>query len=373
MLAAEAGSSAAQVSADVVLGDYEQREHVMDVVRDSDAVTFDHEHVPNEFLNELIERGVNVQPQPSALINAQDKLVMRKRLREAGAPVPPFMGIESVQDMEGFWESTGGAVCVKARRGGYDGKGVWFPADRDEALDLTSRLLHNGVPVMAEKKVDLVRELSAMVARTPSGEVIAWPVVESVQEQGICVEAIAPAVFSSEQIVEHAHQLCQDIAVELGVTGVLAVELFEVEDANGQPELFINELAMRPHNTGHWTQNGCVTDQFEQHLRAVLDRPLGSTALTAPATVMANVLGGEEDPEKSMHERMDDVWRRFPGAKIHMYGKQWRPRRKIGHVNLSLTCGSCADEDAVKQLRREARLAAQYLVSARWEDGWSPR
>ena len=358
LLAGATDSSAAQVAADVIIGDYTDLEDLRRAVDGADAVTFDHEHVPTEHLRTLISEGVNVQPGPDALVNAQDKLVMRKRLREIGAPVPPFAAIESVEDAEAFFDAVDGAVCLKARRGGYDGHGVWFPKDRGEVGALVAKLLEAGTPLMAEKKVTLVRELSAMVARTPSGEVAPWPVVESVQTDGICTEAVAPAPGLSEQLAQRARQLAVTIAEELGVTGVLAVELFEFEDANGQADIAVNELAMRPHNTGHWTQDGCVTSQFEQHLRAVLDYPLGSVDTTAPVTVMANVLGGDTDPAEPMGRRMAQVWQRFPQAKIHLYGKTHRPGRKIGHVNLS--------GDDVEQTRIDARAAAHYLVHGRW-------
>lgn len=366
VLAGAADSSTAQVTPDVVLGDYTNRAHVEEVSRGSDAVTFDHEHVPNEFLEALIAEGINVQPQPKALVNAQDKLVMRKRMREIGAPVPPFMEITSVDEIREFFDITGGNVCLKTRRGGYDGKGVWFPATADDAAELVADLLEQGLPLMAEKKVQLVRELSAMVARTPSGEVRTWPVVESVQEDGICVEAVAPAPDTSASILTAAEELARVVVSELEVTGVLAVELFETVDEAGQPEIIVNELAMRPHNTGHWTQDGCVTSQFEQHLRAVLDRPLGDTSPIGPTTVMANVLGADTDPDMAMHRRMDEVWRRYPNAKIHMYGKEWRPRRKMGHVNMVRTEGQSVDE-----LRTAAREAANYLVTAQWTDGYT--
>ncbi len=372
LLAGSTGASAAQATADVWLGDYTGEEVVRAVSVGADAVTFDHEHVPNAYLEGLIAEGVNVQPQPSALINAQDKLAMRRRMREIGAPVPPFLAVETVEDATGFWDATDGAVCLKARRGGYDGKGVWFPDSRRETAELVEDLLAKGVPLMAEKKVRLVRELSAMVARTPSGEVASWPVVESVQADGICYLAVSPAPVESEgqrRVVDQAHELARQVAAELGVTGVLAVELFETVDEAGQPEIIVNELAMRPHNTGHWTQDGCVTSQFEQHLRAVLDRPLGSTAPLTATTVMANVLGDDTaDPGMPMPRRMDEVWRRFPAAKIHLYGKDWRPRRKIGHVNMSLPLGTAATPEAVEALRRDARLASDFLVTAHWTD-----
>lgn len=374
ILAGGLSESAAQVASDVVLGDYRDHDHVQDVSAGTAAVTFDHEHVPNAYLDELIAAGINVQPQPRALINAQDKLVMRKRLREIGAPVPPFAAIESATDAREFWAATGGAVCLKSRRGGYDGKGVWFPASEEELCSLVESLLEQGIELLAEKKVELVRELSAMVARTPSGEVMSWPVVESVQSDGVCVEAVAPAPVGAGGVALHqrAEDLARAIVTELEVTGVLAVELFETVDELGAAEISVNELAMRPHNTGHWTQDGCVTSQFEQHLRAVLDWPLGSTDLTHSVTVMANVLGADADPELPMPQRMVEVWRRFPQAKIHLYGKTHRARRKIGHVNLGATVPADASEDTraeiIARTRREARLCAGYLVNATWDD-----
>ena len=359
VLAGAPDSSAAQVAADVVLGDYTNIDDLRVAIEGADVMTFDHEHVPNEHLHQLIAEGVNVQPRPEALVNAQDKLVMRKRLRELGAPVPPFAAIESVEDAVGFFEAVDGQVCLKARRGGYDGKGVWFPADVSELQTLVAELLDGGTPLMAEKKVALNRELSAMVARTPSGETKAWPVVESVQKNGVCAEAIAPAPELSAELQESTRGLAQKIATELGVTGVLAVELFETLDQNGQPEIFVNELAMRPHNTGHWTQDGCVTSQFEQHLRAVLDYPLGATDTLADYTVMANVLGADTDPEMPMATRMVEVWRKYPDAKIHLYGKGHRPGRKIGHVNM---VGS-----DLEKTRTEALACAYFLVNARWD------
>lgn len=358
VLAAQPDASAAQVSADVVLGDYTDLDDLNAAVAGSDAVTFDHEHVPNAHLDALIGSGINVQPQPAALIHAQDKLVMREKLREIGAPVPPFVAIESTADAGEFFGSVGGQVCLKARRGGYDGNGVWFPKSREEMDELVATLLDKKVPLLAEQKLTFTRELSAMVARTPSGEVRPWPVVESVQSGGICVEAIAPAPSMSDELRERCEQLSVTVATELGVTGVLAVELFEYLDAAGQPAIAVNELAMRPHNTGHWTQDGSVTSQFEQHLRAVLDLPLGATEALQPVTVMANTLGAEESPEMPVYDRVREIWRRYPNAKVHLYGKDHRAGRKLGHINVT-----GADHETVRQ---QANDAAHFLVHARW-------
>ena len=358
VLAGAADSSAAQVTADVLLGDYKDLSDLRRAVEGADAVTFDHEHVPNEYLDTLIGEGVNVQPQPAALVHAQDKLVMREKLSSIGAPVPLFAAVETVEDATAFFESVDGAVCLKARRGGYDGHGVWFPSTKEELAETVEKLLGGGVPLMAEQKLAFTRELSAMVARTPSGEVRPWPVVESVQRGGICVEAIAPAPGMSDALREQAEQLSVTVAEALGVTGVLAVELFEYLDDSGEPALSVNELAMRPHNTGHWTQDGCVTSQFEQHLRAVLDWPLGSTAPVAEYTVMANTLGADEQPEMPVTQRCVEIMRKYPEAKIHLYGKGYRAGRKLGHVNVS---GS-----DLEKVRAAANDAAHFLVHARW-------
>lgn len=211
----------------------------------------------------------------------------------------------------------------------------------------------------------MVRELSVLVARTPSGEVATWPLTESVQRNGVCAEAVAPAPGVDPQLQQRAETLGEKIATELGVTGVLAVELFAFANESGAEDIAVNELAMRPHNTGHWTQDGSVTSQFEQHLRAVMDEPLGDTSTLAPVTVMANVLGADEDPKMPMGERAREVARRFPRAKVHLYGKGHRPGRKIGHVNLT-------GED-VEATRRDARLAADFLVNAAWSDNWSAK
>lgn len=365
LLAGARDASAAQVCADVVLGDYTNYDDLLKAVDGATAVTFDHEHVPNEHLTALIDAGYNVQPQPAALINAQDKLVMRERLAELGAPVPRFAPIESAQDAYDFWTLTSGQVCLKARRGGYDGKGVWFPNNESELTALVSDLSRRGVALMAEEKVALVRELSVLVARTPSGEVATWPLTESVQRNGVCAEAVAPAPGVDPQLQQRAETLGEKIATELGVTGVLAVELFAFANESGAEDIAVNELAMRPHNTGHWTQDGSVTSQFEQHLRAVMDEPLGDTSTLAPVTVMANVLGADEDPKMPMGERAREVARRFPRAKVHLYGKGHRPGRKIGHVNLT-------GED-VEATRRDARLAADFLVNSAWSDKWSAK
>ena len=361
VLAADAAEPAAQVSPDVVIGSHTDLEALRRVSAGATVLTFDHEHVPGELLEKLVAEGITVAPPPAALLHAQDKLVMRHKLAALGAPVPRFAAIETVEDVDEFAAVTGGPMVIKAARGGYDGRGVSIVDDAEQARAAVADYLAAGVVVLAEERVAMRRELSALVARSPFGQGAAWPVVETVQEDGICVTVIAPAPDLSDESASAAQQLALRVADELGVVGVLAVELFETTDG----DLLVNELAMRPHNSGHWTMDGAATSQFEQHLRAVLDYPLGATAPVVPVTVMANVLGAPEAPAMTMDERLHHLFARYPDARVHLYGKGERPGRKIGHVNL---LGE--DQTEWAKLRERAESAAHWLSHGEWTDGW---
>jgi 5-(carboxyamino)imidazole ribonucleotide synthase len=366
VLAADADDPAAQVSPDVVIGSHTDLDDLRRVAAGADALTFDHEHVPTELLEKLVAEGVNVAPPPEALIHAQDKLVMRRRLEALGAPVPRYAAVKGLHDLDSidaFAARTGGAMVVKAVRGGYDGRGVRMAADLAEAREIARQYLDSGVPVLVEERVAMRRELSALVARSPFGQGAAWPVVETVQRDGICVLVIAPAPELPDDVGAAAQQLALRLAAELGVVGVLAVELFETVDGR----LLVNELAMRPHNSGHWTMDGARTSQFEQHLRAVLDYPLGDTDATVPVTVMANVLGAAQTPTMTVDERLHHLFARMPDARVHLYGKGERPGRKVGHINF---LGDHVAELA--NLRERAELAAHWLSHGQWTDGWDP-
>jgi 5-(carboxyamino)imidazole ribonucleotide synthase len=370
VLAADAADPAAQVSPDVVIGSHTSLDALRRVSAGADALTFDHEHVPAELLEKLVAEGVNVAPPPEALLHAQDKLVMRRRLEALGARVPRYVPVESRDDLDGiaeFARRVDGPIVVKAARGGYDGRGVQMAADAAQAREIAGQYLNSGVPVLVEERVVMRRELSAMVARSPFGQGAAWPVVETVQRDGICVLVIAPAPALPEDVAAAAQQLALGLAAELGVVGVLAVELFETIDG----ELLVNELAMRPHNSGHWTMDGSRTSQFEQHLRAVLDYPLGDTDATVPVTVMANVLGAAQTPTMTLDERMHHLFARMPEARVHLYGKDERPGRKIGHINF---LGSFAESGSAQlaNLRERAERAAHWLSHGEWTDGWDP-
>ncbi|GLY89186.1 N5-carboxyaminoimidazole ribonucleotide synthase [Actinoallomurus iriomotensis] len=335
-------ASAARVISDVRVGDHRSLDDLLAFAKDSDVVTWDHEHVPGEHIQALEEAGVACRPGSAALLHAQDKRVMRERLSALGMPVPRFAPVASLADAEEFgaWP-----LVLKAVRGGYDGKGVWVCETPAEAREVIERAAAEGVPLLAEEHVSFRRELAALVARSPYGQGAAYPIVETVQRDGICHEVIAPAPGLHPDRAEEAQRLALGIADRLGVTGLLAVELFETDDG-----VLVNELAMRPHNSGHWTIEGARTSQFEQHLRAVLDLPLGDTRPTAPYTVMANVLGGDEP---QIYPRYIHVMAHDPGVKVHFYGKEIRPGRKIGHVT--------ALGDDLDDVRERARHAADYL------------
>jgi 5-(carboxyamino)imidazole ribonucleotide synthase len=326
---AEADGMSAAIAATAV-GDYTDLETVRAFARDIDVLTFDHEHVPHAVLRALVADGVAVHPGPDALQYAQDKLRMRERLGELGIPMPDWARIETPEQLDGFIAEHGGRAVVKTARGGYDGKGVRVVESAAQVEEWFLALNQDGGPeagaLLAEELVDFRRELSQLVARRPSGDVTLWPVVESIQKDGVCAEVIAPAPGSAGKVAELAAQIGTTIAAELGVTGVLAVELFETTDER----ILVNELAMRPHNTGHWTIDGSTTSQFEQHLRAVLDLPFGATGHREPWSVMVNILGGPS--EKTLDEAAVEAMADQPAVKVHLYGKEPRPGRKVGHV-----------------------------------------
>jgi 5-(carboxyamino)imidazole ribonucleotide synthase len=354
VLAATAGEPAAL--AVTQLGDYRDVDDVLAFARDVDVVTFDHEHVPQEILLALEEAGVSVRPAPGALIFAQDKLLMRARLTALGIPQPDWAEVASAADLEAFLDEHGGVGVLKTPRGGYDGKGVRVVRSADDATDWLSTIQADGGggSLLVEELVDFRRELAQLVARRPLGEISLWPIAETVQSNSVCAEVIAPAPDSVGKLADVAVDIATTIAEGLGVTGVLAVELFETTDQR----LLVNELAMRPHNSGHWSIDGSTTSQFEQHLRAVLDLPLGATGSREPWSVMVNILGGPgldaDGHQISLADRYSAAFEAHPTAKFHNYGKEPRTGRKIGHV----TAGGEDLDEAIYQ----ARAAAAFFT-----------
>lgn len=352
LLAEGPNVSAAQVVGDVTVGDYTDPETVRKFAEGCDVITFDHEHVPTPILTELGDAGVQVRPGPAALIHAQDKSIMRERLAAIHVPCPVNRVVADPDELRAFGHEQGWPVIAKTSRGGYDGKGVWkIDSAADAGLPFAElpEIVEggDGIKIIAEEYVQFARELSALVVRSPSGQAVAYPISESVQTDGICVETVTPAPGLTEQQAIDCQRLALTVAAELKVVGVLAVELMQRDDGS----VLVNELAMRPHNTGHWTIDGSHTSQFENHLRAVLDLPLGDPAARAPWTVMNNVLGGTVDdlPSALLH-----CFARDRRLRVQLYGKEVRPGRKVGHV---ITFG-----DDLDQVRHRARHAAGYLM-----------
>jgi len=340
-------AAAALVVPSAPVGSHLDIDDVLAFAQGCDVVTFDHEHVPAEVLQALVSAGVPVHPKPEALLFAQDKLAMRERLTKLGVPCPAWAAVHDTAELAAFGDAHGWPVVLKTPRGGYDGKGVRLVETASDAADWFAR----GGVLLAEECVPFTRELAVLTARSPSGQAAVWPIVQTVQTDGICTEVLAPAPELDPSLAAQASQAALHLAGELDITGVFAVEIFEVAGADGAaPSFVVNELAMRPHNSGHWTIDGSVTSQFEQHLRAVLDLPLGDVAPRARWTVMGNVLGGDYD---ELYPTYKHLLARDPGLKVHLYGKGVRPGRKIGHVNVY--------GDDLDALRARARHAADYL------------
>ena len=351
VLALDPHESAAQVAADVVLGRHDDLEALRRLADGATVVTFDHEHVPPEHLRALEASGVAVRPGPSALVHAQDKIAMREALDRAGLPSPAWRHVTSADDLESVGDALGWPFVLKVSRGGYDGRGVWVVDDIASAQRVMAETpLVAGARWLAEERVPFTRELAAQVARSPHGQAVAYPIVRTVQVDGMCSEVVAPCPDLSDDRALEAQRIALEIARALDVTGMLAVELFDTPTG-----VLVNELAMRPHNSGHWTIDGSVTSQFENHLRAVLDLPLGDPGTVAPWAVMVNIVGPQDALDlPPLVEAYRHVLARDPGLKVHLYGKELRPGRKLGHVTVV--------GDDLDDLLARAHHAADYFM-----------
>ena len=335
---AETPDSSAELAATSV-GDYRDWGTLRAFASDVDFLTFDHEHVPTDYLRRLVAEGIFVQPGPDALVFAQDKALMRERLAGLDVPLPAWAVAASGDQVDAFIGQQGGEAVAKTPRGGYDGKGVRVISAGSDVADWLE-----ASPVLMEQKVNFVREVSQMVARRPSGDTVAYPLVETIQKDGVCAEVIAPAPHTTAEQVAEAARIGVLIAESLEVTGMLAVEMFVTDSG----QFMINELAMRPHNSGHVFTEGAHTSQFEQHLRAVADWPLGSPELRHAWSVMVNLFGD------AGNERIRHILDYSPRVSVHAYGKSPRPGRKAGHLVVS------GDElDEVLALARAAGAIGQ--------------
>jgi 5-(carboxyamino)imidazole ribonucleotide synthase len=359
VLAESADAGAALVVPSSPVGDPSDVEAVRAFARECDVVTFDRDLVPAEVLLALENDGVVLHPSAAALVFAHDKLAMRRRLSQIGVAGSRWAQVSDRASLQAFGDEVGWPVVVKIPKTGYDGNGVrvigapdgvagWL-ADVAVDVDRGSGVFVDGL--LAEEKVDFVRELSVLVARSPSGQAAAWPIVETLTVDGVCTQVVAPAPGLDPGLAALSTEAGLRIAGELGVTGVMAVEMFEVRDGlTGDPAYLVNELAMGPHTSGHWSIEGAVTSQFEQHLRAVLDLPLGDTSPLTRWTVTQNVRGGDYD---LLYPAYRHLMARDPGLKIHLYGKVVRQGRTIGHVTVS---GS-----DLADLKARADHASDYL------------
>ena len=332
LLASDSNESAAQITKHIV-GDYTDLQTVREFAAQCDVVTFEHELIPLSIVKALEAEGVVVRPSSAAFMYSQDKAAMRQKLQ--AFPSPKFQIVTTIDQVTEF------PVIAKAISGGYDGRGVWKVNSAQELGDLLQQM----PKLLVEELIEFDYEIAVMVARSPHGQATTWAPTQTVQKNGICVRTISPAPQLSAALNEKAQKLALDIAAEVGVVGVMAVEMFVKGD-----ELFINELAMRPHNSGHWTIEGSCTSQFEQHLRAVLDLPLGDPSMTAPIAVMGNILGGSKT---DMYRPYLHLMARTPALSFHQYKKDVRPGRKIGHVTL-------LGKDLV-ELTNEVQHAVDYM------------
>ena len=346
VLAQSPSDPAAQVVRDVHIGSHDDIEALLAFAEGCEVVTFDHEHVPPAYLEQLEALGVAVRPGPAALFHAQDKIHMRQSLTNIGVPCPRWRVVSALDQVIEFVAQVSWPVVLKTSRGGYDGRGVWVIKSAEQAAEVLAIPLAAGAQWLAEEHIDFVQELAAQVARSPHGQAVAYPIARTTQINGICAEVVVPCPGLSVERAVQAQEIALRIARDLNVTGMLTVELFDTGE-----EIYVNELAMRPHNSGHWSIDGAVTSQFENHLRAVLDLPLGDPRAVAPYAVMVNILGGDVDDLYSAYRH---VLARDPGLKVHLYGKEVRAGRKLGHVTVI--------GDNYDQLLARGRHAADYFA-----------
>lgn len=307
-----------------------------------EVLTFEHELVDLPALTELAASGVQVRPSPAVLALAVDKLHQRRTLSAiAGVNVPAYAPVAGPSEIEAFAREHGWPVVLKARSGGYDGRGIWMCIDADAAALAFDEGDDAGLELYVEQAVDIAAEAAVLVARSPSGEIAVYPPVETFQVDGMCRSVVMPGRIS-EEVSREADSLARELAERIGLEGLMAIELF----LDREDRLLVNELALRTHNTGHLHTEASTTSQFEQHLRAVLDLPLGATTPVVPAAAMVNVVGPSDGSDPASH--LQDALA-VPGARVHLYGKSARPGRKLGHVTV---CAATPEE--ALDLAREA-------------------
>ena len=334
VFAAIPNDSAAQVS-HFVLGDYTNVDSVLEFAKGCDVLTFEHELVPQSVIKAVEAAGVKVYPRSQSFTYSQDKLEMRKKIAELNLPNPKWQKYQGDNCELSF------PLMAKLPSGGYDGRGVFQIDSESQLLELHKK----AGTLLLEEKLNFDYEISVMVARSPHDQAATWPATLTIQSNGICTSTVTPVPKISDALANKVQAAALEIAAGIALVGVMAVEMFIIGD-----DFYINELALRPHNSGHWSIEGSETSQFEQHLRAILDLPLGSTALRSKFAVMGNVLGGDKS---DMYRPYLHLMARTPNLKFHQYGKEVKPGRKIGHVTM---CG-----ENLLQLQQEVAHAVDYM------------
>ncbi|MCU4750452.1 5-(carboxyamino)imidazole ribonucleotide synthase [Halobacteria archaeon AArc-curdl1] len=347
---------AAGVSRDQLVGGFGDEDKIRELAERADVLTFEIELADQDVLERVREdTGVPVHPDPATLRTIHDKLVQKRALEDAGVPVPPFRGVDSVADIHEAIDEYGAPVMLKARTGGYDGRGnvpVGSKAEAEAALEAVAG------PAMVESFVDFTREIS-VIAVEGYGETATFPVGENIHEEEILRETVVPA-RSSDAVLERANAVAEDVLEVMDGRGVYGIELFETTDG----DVLLNEIAPRPHNSGHWTIEGAQTSQFEQHARAVLGWPLGSTGLRA-STVSTNLLGDVEESREAQLRNVERILE-TPRANLHWYGKrEARPLRKMGHVTLTAAAG----DETVDTLLEDVRSLRDAVTFREESDG----
>ena len=337
VLASSQSDSAAQVLPHDI-GDYRDIDVLRAFASQCEVITFEHELVPPSLIRTLEQEGYRISPASHSFLYSQNKYAMRQMVEELELPNPDYQLFSDANDHL----TLAFPLIAKLPTGGYDGRGVFLLSSEEDLLKLFNDVKR---PLLLEEKVDFTSEAAIMVARSPHGQLSTWAVTETVQREGICIETISPAPGISEELSQRINLAAMTIAGHISLVGVMAMEIFVKGD-----DFVINELAMRPHNSGHWTIEGSHTSQFEQHLRAVLDLPLGDTRMRAEHAVMGNIIGGHKE---ELYRPYLHLMARTPGLKFHNYRKEFRAGRKLGHVTLI--------GDDLLELRQEIEHARDYM------------
>lgn len=336
-------SPAQQVGAKQILASLTDEKAIRELAQSTDILTFEIEHINTDILTKLADKGTVVHPSPKTLTLIKDKFAQKEFLRKNNISTSDFMAIRSDKDISKAAEVFGYPFMLKTRQGGYDGRGNALVKSKNDIKKAREKL--GNVPLYAEKFVPFVKELAVMVARSTRGDIKTFPVVETIHKNNILHFTLAPAPIKKPSY-QRAEKLARDTMKHLNGAGVFGIEMFLTKGG----KILVNEIAPRIHNSGHYTIDACATSQFEQHIRAITGLPLGNPDMIVPAAVMINILG---DSEGKAEPRGLEEALAIPGVYIHLYGKDPRPERKIGHITVLA--------DNLKTAKRNAEKAREAI------------